>query len=165
MGWHVLEGPTPTRLILSGCGSTATSGPSGNWRKRASPRRPWTTDSALAPIPKRCRASVIGWVRGPCAASSGLGGGVCLLPSAPRTSRPVTPTSWPSASSRSPTPVSLTDFRPGGWLPSGDGLASVRPLVERLCRRALTRCLTLLDQFVNFFSTKGSLVACWWRAR
>ena len=52
---------------LSGGGSTATSGPSGNWRKRASP--PWTTDSALAPIPKRCRASVIGWVRGPCAAS------------------------------------------------------------------------------------------------
>ena len=32
--------PTPTRLILSGCGSTATSGPSGNWRKRASPMRP-----------------------------------------------------------------------------------------------------------------------------
>ena len=57
--------PTPTRLILSGCGSTATSGPSGNWRKRASPMRPWTTDSALAPIPKRRRASVIGWVRGP----------------------------------------------------------------------------------------------------
>ena len=51
---------------------------------------------------------------GPCAASSGVGGGVCLLPSAPRTSRPVTPTSWPSASSRSPTPVSLTDLRPGG---------------------------------------------------
>ena len=46
----------------------------------------------------------------------------------------------------------------GSALPSGDGLASVRPLVERLCRRAITRCLTLLDQFVNFFSTKGSLV-------
>ena len=78
------------------------------------PIRRFTADGAYDHRSVRCRASVIGWVRGPCAASSGVGGGVCLLPSAPRTSRPVTPTSWPSASSRSPTPVSLTDLRPGG---------------------------------------------------
>jgi Transposase IS66 family len=37
---------SPAARAPSGCGSMATSGPNGSWRKRGSPIKPWTTDSA-----------------------------------------------------------------------------------------------------------------------
>ncbi len=47
--------PTPMHPCRSGCGSTATSGPSGSWRKLGSAMRPWITDSVAVPTRPRAK--------------------------------------------------------------------------------------------------------------
>ncbi len=65
----------------------------------------WTTASAGAPTRPPSSASATDWAPVTCTPSSGAGSTDCRRRSPPTTSRQATPMSWPSASSRSPTPA------------------------------------------------------------